>query len=95
MSTFASRGVLPAKHFANRLTGRCHHLRKRVIQYSRADDGIETPLRTGYPAGACHRAALRADPLARNDEEIQAASVFSTSLIQYEVPNTIASSLKL
>jgi hypothetical protein len=37
------------------------------------------------------------DPVApRNDvARAHAASVFSTSLIQYEVPNTIASSLKL
>jgi hypothetical protein len=31
----------------------------------------------------------------RREESDHAASVFSTSLIQYEVPNTIASSLKL
>ena len=33
---------------------------RRTIQYSRGgSDGVERPQRTGYPAGACHRAAIR------------------------------------
>src|SRR5580692_3950974 len=45
-----------------------HHPRKRVIQYSRAvGDRIEKPQRTGYPAGACHRARRRRDPVAGHD----------------------------
>src|SRR6266404_202618 len=40
----------------------------RAIQYSRdAYDGIETPRRTGYPAGACHRARRRRDPVGGHD----------------------------
>jgi len=46
----------------------CHHPRKRVIQYSRdVSDGIERPRRTGYLAGACHRARQRRDPMAGYD----------------------------
>jgi hypothetical protein len=30
-------------------------------------DGMERPLRTGYPAGACHRARRRRDPVAGYD----------------------------
>jgi hypothetical protein len=46
-----------------------HRPRKRAIQYSRdGDDGIEKPRRTGYPAGACHRARRRRDPVARYDD---------------------------
>jgi hypothetical protein len=42
-----------------------HRPRRRAIQYSRdASDGIEKPRRTGYPAGACHRARRRRDPVA-------------------------------
>src|SRR5438477_11664764 len=40
----------------------------RATQYSRdACDGIEKPRRTGYPAGACHRARRRRDPVAGYD----------------------------
>src|SRR5258707_5337518 len=40
----------------------------RATQYSRdAGDGIEKPRRTGYPAGACHRARRRRDPVAGYD----------------------------
>src|SRR5438034_11798130 len=40
----------------------------RATQYSRdACDGIEEPRRTGYPAGACHRARRRRDPVAGYD----------------------------
>src|SRR5712675_1552318 len=41
-------------------TSSCRHPRRRVTQYSRdASDRTEKPRRTGYPAGACHRAAIR------------------------------------
>src|SRR6195256_2593612 len=33
-----------------------------------ASDGIEKPRRTGYPAGACHRARRRRDPVAGYDD---------------------------
>jgi hypothetical protein len=47
-----------------------------------ANDGIEKPRRTGYPAGACHRARRRRDPVAeydgvreeRRDETVQTPS---------------------
>jgi hypothetical protein len=46
----------------------CHHPRKRVIQYSRDDRAqTEKPRRTGSPAGACHRARRRRDPVAGDD----------------------------
>src|SRR2546429_6882681 len=41
----------------------------RATQYSRdAYDGIEKPRGTGYPAGACHRARRRRDPVAGYDD---------------------------
>src|SRR5258708_38325133 len=41
----------------------------RATQYSRdAGDGIEKPPRTGYPAGACHRARRRSYPIASGDD---------------------------
>jgi len=40
-----------------------------MIQYSRAvGDEIEKPRRTGYLAGACHRARRRRDPVAGYDD---------------------------
>src|SRR2546421_7925007 len=40
----------------------------RAIQYSRdVCDKIEKPRRTGYPAGACHRARRKRDPVAGYD----------------------------
>src|SRR3979411_2536539 len=33
-----------------------------------ASNGIEKPRRTGYPAGACHRARRRRDPVAGYDD---------------------------
>jgi hypothetical protein len=41
----------------------------RATQDSRdAWDGIEKPRRPGYPAGACHRARRRRDPVAGYDD---------------------------
>ncbi len=40
----------------------------RAIQYSRdRNESSETPRRTGFPAGACHRARQRRDPVTGND----------------------------
>src|SRR6266700_6205149 len=40
----------------------------RTLQYSRDDsDVMDEPRRTGYPAGACHRARRRRDPVAGYD----------------------------
>src|SRR5438128_10780512 len=40
----------------------------RATQFSRGvSDRIEKPQRTGFPAGACHRARRRRDPVAGND----------------------------
>src|SRR4051794_1589128 len=40
----------------------------RATQYSRdANDRTEKPQRTGSPAGACHRARQRRDPVAGDD----------------------------
>src|SRR5947199_3624571 len=40
----------------------------RAIQYSKdVCDKIEKPRRTGYPAGACHRARRKRDPVAGYD----------------------------
>ena len=40
----------------------------RAIQYSRdRNESSETLRRTGFPAGACHRARQRRDPVAGND----------------------------
>jgi hypothetical protein len=64
-------GTSPAmtKKAVRRAHGR-HHPRTRMIQYSRdACDGIEKPRRTGYSAGACHRARQRRDPVAEYDGE--------------------------
>src|SRR5260370_18016252 len=36
--------------------------------FRNASDGIEKPRRTGYPAGACHRARQRRDPVAGYDD---------------------------
>src|SRR5438552_14361455 len=47
----------------------------RATQYSRdACDGIEKPRRTGYPAGACHRARRRRDPVAGYDSPAKASA---------------------
>ena len=44
---------LPVQPLFEKPHPHCHHPRKRVIKYSRdADDGIEKPRRTGYPACA-------------------------------------------
>src|SRR6266851_7467549 len=45
----------------------CHHPRKRVIQYPKGVRFKAKPPNTGYPDGACHRAALSADPGAGYD----------------------------
>ncbi len=57
---------LNTRHTFNR-----HRPRKRAIQYSRdVSDRTERPRRTGYPAGACHRARRRRDPVAGYDERL-------------------------
>jgi hypothetical protein len=62
---------------------------------AKADEGLAQ--RADCPRIETPHPALRAtfSRKGRREEDNHAASVFSTSLIQYEVPNTIASSLKL
>src|ERR1700738_150810 len=53
---------------------------KRMIRYSRdASDGIERPRRTGYSAGACHRARRRRDPGAGDDDLVWEPPLVRTS----------------
>src|SRR5229473_636629 len=49
------------------VAGSRHAPRMRGIQYAVASVGTETAAFTGSSAGACHRAALSADPLADDD----------------------------
>ena len=49
----------------------CHRPRRRTIQYSRdVSNQIDKPRRTGSPAGACHRARRRRDPVAGDDGRV-------------------------
>jgi len=49
------------------LRQRRHTTRKRGIQYAAASRSITDAPDTGSPAGACHRAARCADPVAGDD----------------------------
>jgi hypothetical protein len=67
MDCFASLAMTVSRQPACTLSR--HRPRRRAIQYSRdASDRIERPRRTGYPAGACHRARRRRDPVAGYDD---------------------------
>ena len=56
-----------------------YHPRRRVNQYSRdTSDRIEKSRRTGCPAGACHRARRRRDPVAGHDDEASRARQLKT-----------------